>query len=77
MKVFTDSDVIISSLISSSGASHLLLESAESTKFFVSNISTKELKKVIRHFKVDKILKDFNIIVTTPGKFLQYLRSQS
>jgi len=29
----------------------------------------------IRHFKVDKIAEDLNLVVITPAKFLQYLRS--
>lgn len=29
----------------------------------------------IKHYKIDKINTDFNIVVLTPGKFLQYLRS--
>lgn len=29
----------------------------------------------LRHFKIDKIKADFNIILTTPAKLLQYLRS--
>lgn len=137
-KVFVDSDVIISSLISSLGAAYFLLNQARGLKFFISNISQKELievanrlkidqvkleklfqkrfKKVfikekleeiklnysehtidpddahiiagakeskvgflifynIRHFKTDKIKKDFNIAVMTPASFLQYLRS--
>lgn len=137
LKVFVDSDVIISSLISSKGtAFHLLNQTKEN--FFVSNYSVNELeivakrlnidikklsqllsakvKKVnirqdlsqikkhfapytkdpndchiisgakgakakflitynISDFKVDRIKKDLDIIVTTPAKFLQYLRS--
>ena len=30
----------------------------------------------IKHFKIDKINRDFGLIVMTPGRFLQYLRSQ-
>ena len=29
----------------------------------------------LKDYKIDKIKKDFGIIVTTPAKFLQYLRS--
>lgn len=135
--VFVDSDVVISSLLSESGAAHLLMNKAD-LKRYVSNISRKELKIVgdrlnlnkdklgatiktrfevveletttnqlkekyadytsdvndthivagtvkskvkflilynLKHFKMDKIKKDFNITVTTPGRFLQYLRS--
>lgn len=137
IKVFVDSDVVISSLISKKGAAYLLLNS-KNLEYFVSNYSIKELKIVanrldidkvslnnliknrfkriemiepaeklkdkfndyvldindahiiggahkarvkflisynIKDFKVDNIKKDFNIIVTTPANFLQYLRS--
>lgn len=139
-KVFVDSDVIISSLISSSGAAYFLLNQAHGLKFFISNISQNELLEVakelkldqaklknllrkrfekvpikeklaeiklscceytidpgdahiiagakeskanflvsfnVRHFKTDKIKKDFNIAVITPANLLQYLRSIS
>jgi len=138
-KVFIDSDVVISSLISRKGAAHLLLNS-KNLEYFVSNLSIKELKIVtdrldidrlslknliknrfklielketakelkdkfndyvsdvndahiiggaceagvkflisynIKDFNVDKIKKDFDIIVITPANFLQYLRSLS
>ena len=139
-KVFIDSDVIISSLLSASGAAHLLLTGEfKNVNFFIANISYQELKIVakrlkikkekleslvkkrfkivnlkesvaeikrkykkytfdpndahiiagaarakanflltynLRHFKVDKIKKDFKIILLTPANFLQYLRSQ-
>lgn len=137
MRVFVDSDVIISSLLSESGAAHLLLDIA-SGELFISSLSEKEMKKVverlgiervrldnliknkfemvkfsesartitrtfknyvldqndahiaagakkakakflitynIKDFKIEKIRKDLDIIVLTPGKFLQYLRS--
>lgn len=138
LKVFVDSDVIISSLISSTGAASLLLNQMDQLKRLVSNISVKELEKVTerlnldqeklknliqekfsiiqikepvktikarfamyvfdiddahivagarksnaqflisyntKHFKADKLKEDFNIILTTPANFLQYLRS--
>jgi predicted nucleic acid-binding protein len=136
-KVFVDSDVVISSLISSTGAAHLLLHRKDIVPF-ISSYSKKELLMVIkrlsiekerlqalierfkivklvetiakikegyreytsdvcdahiiagavkaktgfvisyniRHFQVDKIKRDFDIKVTTPANFLQYLRSQ-
>lgn len=137
LKVFVDSDVIISSLISKLGAAYFLINEA-SFKFFISNISLKELKIVVkklrlenetleklikkqfyimpletnlkkikekykdyvmdindchiiagavksrakflvtynlRHFKIDKIKRDFNLLIMTPAIFLQYLRS--
>ena len=137
MKVFVDSDVIISSLLSEKGAAYLLLKSDNITPI-ISNISRneieivverlnidqsklkkllKQLKRInlpltldkvekkfsqyvtviydahivagaiegrvtflitynIRHFKIDKIKEDLNIIVMTPGQFIQYLRSR-
>jgi len=137
MIVFVDSDVVISSLMSSSGASHLLLQS-QGLELFISNVSLEELQRVaeklhisqkelgalvkarvkvvkleetiveikdmykgyvhdindahivagakvskarflisynIKDFKLNKIKNDFDIIVMTPGKLLQYLRS--
>lgn len=136
-KVFVDSDVIISSLVSSTGASYFLLNQTSNLEFYISNISQKELIEVAdrlkisqnklqnllkkrfkevqiedlakirlnyseytvdlddihivagarqskvnflisyntRHFKIDRIKQDFNIVVMTPAIFLQYLRS--
>ena len=136
MKVFVDSDVIISSLLSTKGASYLLLQHKDITPI-ISSYSNEEIEVVIerlniqnklfkplklklhivklslkiekikknyhgyvtdaddahivagatfaktkflityniRHFKKDKIKEDLNIIVLTPGQFLQYLRS--
>ncbi len=137
MKIFVDSDVIISSLISSKGAAYFLLHQT-ALDFYISNISLQELEIVIerlkldkkklhklikdkrqilqlkeaqellreqymkfvvdpydahivaaakkgkvkflisynvRHFKRDIIKQELDIIVTTPGNILQYLRS--
>ena len=138
LKIFLDSDVVISSLISNLGAAYLLIHSTKDLERFISNLSLKELEEVaprlnldrnsflnlvkanlktlelettniklkekykdyvldpddahilagaiegkvkflisynIRHYKVDKIRKDFNMFVLTPGHFIQYLRS--
>lgn len=135
--VFVDSDVIISSLISSKGAAYYLLHKQKLSRF-ISNISLQELEIVverlkidkkkfiqliksrfqtielidpidavkeqykkytsdindahivagahkaqttflvsynIKHFKATKLKEDFNIILITPAKFLQYLKS--
>lgn len=45
-KVFVDSDVVISSLLSQKGAAYLLLNQQKDS-FIISNISQKELEKVI------------------------------
>lgn len=138
IKVFLDSDVVISSLISQKGAAYFLIQEEINLKLIISNISQEELfrvavklnidqdktgklvkeklkiiqikkksehlKKIFgnyvldlndahiiagaekakvkflisyntKHFQIDKIKQDFNIIVTTPANFLQYLRS--
>ena len=49
--VFVDSDVIISSLISTNGAAHLLI-SHLNPQFYYSNIQTKELKVVCERLKI-------------------------
>jgi putative PIN family toxin of toxin-antitoxin system len=137
MKVYIDSDVIISSLISSVGAANLLINKTNINRY-ISNFSYKELDIVvdrlglnkkkfeelikknfliiklyeslqeikkkystyiydpndahiiagafkaktnfiisynIKHFKIDKIKQDLNIIICKPAVFLQYLRS--
>lgn len=127
MKMFVDSDVVISSLISDKGAAYQLLNLNDNNLIrIISNLSQKELKIVmsrlnidkplpkleiinikdikkysaysldpndahiiagadqsksrflitynLRHYKIDKIKQDLDIIVTTPGTFLQYLR---
>lgn len=141
-KIFVDSDVVLSSLLSSSGAAHFILNKAIlDLDLFISNISHQELKRGIdklhldheqlqsllknkfqkiklkagkenldkikitlggyvsdendahivagavnaktklilsynlRHFNVEKLKRDFNIIVSTPAQFLEYLRS--
>ncbi|OGD87693.1 hypothetical protein A2936_02125 [Candidatus Uhrbacteria bacterium RIFCSPLOWO2_01_FULL_47_25] len=130
IKAFLDSDVIISSLLSSTGAAYLLTRQKSAVKY-ISNLSVKEIHIVARrlainssivdkllrrfklvrlkkdfgkdyvndphdqhvisgavtakarflltynlkHFKVEKIKRDFNILVYQPAQFLQYLRS--
>lgn len=138
MKIFLDSDVVLSSLISKKGAAYFILNRSKNKKI-ISNYSTeemirvaergkvdketlsnlvkerleivksdkslkiikKEYKKYVKdendahivvgarqskakilltyntkHFLKEKIKKDFGISIMTPGKFLQYLRSQ-
>lgn len=137
IKIFVDSDVVISSLISKKGGAYFLIHTAK-LNLFVSDLSITEmgivserldlnedkfgslirdkfkqveLKESVerikkqfgdyvldindahivkgaqkaqaeflisyntKDFKVDKIKKDFNIIVIAPANFLQYLRS--
>lgn len=136
-KVFVDSDVIVSSIISSKGAAFLLLDQ-QRVYYYISNKSHAEIKKVVermnldkkalsklvkeklkitkleqsvdkikgkytefvldendahivagavstradflitynqRHYKIEKIKRDFQIITYTPAQLLQYLRS--
>ena len=138
MKIFLDSDVIISSLISKKGAAYFIVNSSKNIKI-ISNYSTEEMTRVAKRGKIDEeklsnlvkerleivksdkslknikkeykkyikdendahivaganqskakilltyntkhflkenIKKDLNISIMTPGKFLQYLRSQ-
>jgi putative PIN family toxin of toxin-antitoxin system len=138
IRVFVDSDVIISSLISESGAAFTLISHTEQVELYTSNHSVSELNKVVdrlhlqqeelhniiknrlisvridqtykkvqiqfadyvrdfddahvvagarearvsflvsynvRHFNAEKIRQDLQIILLTPGLFLQYLRS--
>jgi predicted nucleic acid-binding protein len=140
VSLFLDSDVVISSIISSKGASYQLINTSPHKKT-ISSYSIKELYLVIerlnlhkthldtlvspnnkikvekislqmtvikkkysvyvrdindahivagaslskscflityniRHFNIDIIKKDFNIIIMTPGQFLQYMRSK-
>lgn len=139
-KIFVDSDVAISSLLSSKGAAYFLLNEVN-LELYISNISIREIKRGvnkldldnekfqnllkkrlkevklkednegiekikatfkdyvfdeddahivagasiskarliltynIKHFKIEKMKHDLSMIVTTPAKFLQYLRS--
>lgn len=45
-KIFVDSDVVISSLISEKGAAYFLLNEQKS-KFVISNISKIELERIV------------------------------
>lgn len=53
MRIFVDSDVIISSLLSSSGAAHLLI-TEESLTLFISSISRIELEVVVDRLSIEK-----------------------
>lgn len=138
IRVFVDSDVVVSSFISATGAAFLLLNDTKDIELYVSNFSAIELSRVterlniesgkldsvlitqlerveialtyeqvkqqfaqyvldpddahivagakeskavflvtynIRHFDAEKLKQHFQLIVLTPGLFLQYLRS--
>ena len=60
MRVFVDSDVIIASLLSSSGAGYFLI-SMHSINLFISSVSQKELERVmsrlhINNAKLDELI---------------------
>ena len=135
MKVFVDTDVVVSSLLSSSGAAYFLLEHVSDVTLNISKSSLQEIRKVVarlniakdkleslverrlnvthtekteaiyqeyvfdvddahivvgakeakarflitynlKDFKIDKIKQDFDIIIITPARFLQYLRGE-
>ncbi|MCG2692329.1 hypothetical protein L6272_05920 [Microgenomates group bacterium] len=66
IRIFLDSDVIISSLLSSSGAAYLLTHNKKIDKY-ISNFSVKEIKIVAKRLginltKVEKLVKKFKII---------------
>lgn len=54
IRVFVDSDVVISSLLSISGAAYTLLHDTKKVELYVSNFSTLELKKVADRLQLDR-----------------------
>lgn len=66
LTIFLDSDVVISSLISEKGAAFALVNNKRVEKY-ISNISLKEIKIVIKRLKLDtksakKIFDQFNLV---------------
>src|SRR5580700_6308052 len=55
IRVFVDSDVIISSLISTSGAAFALLHDMQSVELYVSNSSILELEKVVKRLHLNSV----------------------
>lgn len=53
LKVFVNSDVIISSLLSSSGAAHFLLHNTDAVKPCISNLSLQEMRIVVERLAID------------------------
>lgn len=53
LKVFVDSDVVISSLISTTGAAFLILNQTGDLELFISNVSNLELEKVAERLDLD------------------------
>ena len=66
IKVFVDSDVVISSLLSKTGAAYLLINSNFPVTKYVSNLSITELKKVIAKLNIEN--KQLNNVVTLLNK---------
>lgn len=54
LKVFVDTDVVISSLISPTGAAYLLLNQTDDLNLSVSNISIQELEEVTDRLSLDQ-----------------------
>ena len=66
--LFVDSDVVISSLLSSKGAAYLLTRQTKDIKLCISNISQKELETVVSRLRISQdklqllIEKSFDLI---------------
>src|SRR5438270_280016 len=59
--IFVDSDVVISSLLSSNGAAYLLIHQTKDIKLFISNLSQKELKIVTTRIEIS--LNDLKLLI--------------
>jgi len=80
LRVFVDSDVVISSLISSSGAAFLLLNQSKKHKLLVSNISVKEMRIVVLRMrlgisKLDELLEERLIIIKLKQKAVEFRKT--
>lgn len=53
IRVFVDSDVVISSLLSISGAAYTLLHDTKEVELYISNFSTLELERVADRLQLD------------------------
>ncbi len=56
LKIFLDSDVVITSLISDSGAAHLLINNVKDLELYISNLSLIELEIIVERLNIDKNL---------------------
>ncbi len=67
IQVFIDSDVIISSLLSTSGAAYTLLHDTKGIKLYLSNFSSLELERVVNRLQLNpkKLQKTINTRFTT------------
>ncbi len=76
LKVFVDTDVVISSLISSTGAASILLTQTKDIELVISNISQKEIEKVserlgLENKKTKDLIKKLSIIKLKKTKDLE------
>src|SRR4030042_6120874 len=81
LKVFVDSDVVISSLISSTGAAYLLINNTK-LDLFVSDISQKELETVAKRLQINKkklrsLLKNRFKLVELKKKYGNYVLDEN
>jgi len=53
IRVFVDSDVIISSLLSESGAAYTLLHNTQQIELYISNFSIIELERVVNRLNIE------------------------
>ncbi len=53
LNIFVDSDVIISSLLSSSGAAYFLLHHMDAVQLYISNLSLQEIRIVVDRLSID------------------------
>jgi len=68
LKIFLDSDVIVSSLLSKTGAAYLLLNH-KNLRFFISNFSLKELNLVIKKLNITQ--KSLNSLIKRKLKIIK------
>lgn len=74
LKVFVDSDVVISSLISETGAAHLLINQTD-LEPIISNFSTEEQEIVVERLELDK--GDWNKLVKTKFQTISLKESKA
>lgn len=75
LKVFVDTDVIISSLISSTGAAFILLNQTDEIDLFVSDKSNEEIEKVIN--RLDLNIKKAKNLISKRFSVVQLKRIQN
>src|SRR5947209_988952 len=66
--IYVDSDVVISSLLSSTGAAYLLIHHTDDIELFVSNLSQKELEIVATRLEIS--LKELKLLLEKRFNFV-------